>query len=61
MIEFEKHSLHAVPLGLGILFKTGSLFLNIFSSNLFCDVLIIGFLIIGLFCLFMDQTLGEVV
>ena len=43
-IEFEKHPLPIVPLGLGILCKAGRLFLNIFSGNLFFDVLIIGLL-----------------
>ena len=33
-----------MPLGLGISCKAGLLFLNIFSGNLFFDVLIIGLL-----------------
>ena len=43
-IEFKKHALHTVPLGLGISNKAGLLFLNIFRGNLFFDVLIIGLL-----------------
>ena len=43
-IEFEKQPLRTVPLGLRISCKAGLLFLNIFSGNLFFDVLIIGLL-----------------
>ena len=43
-IEFEKHPLHTVPLGLGISCKAGVLCLNSFSGTLFFDVLIIGLL-----------------
>ena len=42
-IEFEKHPLHILPLGLEISCKA-CFFKNIFSGNLFFDVLITGLL-----------------
>ena len=53
-IEFEKHLLHTIPLGLGISCKAWFLFENIFSADLFFDVL-------GLFYIyvFIGQTHGE--
>ena len=40
-IEFEKHLLHTMPLGLGILCKSYFLFLKKISGGLFFDVLIV--------------------
>ena len=45
-----------MPLGFEILCKKPVLFPNIFSGNLYFDVLFIGLFYI---CLFMIQTLGE--
>ena len=44
MVEFEKQPWHTVSLGLGISCKAGLVCLNIFSGNVFFDVLIIGLL-----------------
>ena len=56
-IEFEKHLLHTLLLGLGILCKVCLLFQKNYSGDLFFDVLIIAFFYIYVFT---GQTHGEV-
>ena len=56
-IEFEKHILYSLPLRLEISCKVCFLFQKNYSSDLFFDVLIIGFFQIYIF---MGQTHGEV-
>ena len=56
-IEFQKHLLHTLPLGLGISCKACLLSLKNYSGDLLFDVLILGLFQIYAF---MGQTHGEV-